>query len=78
MKTYISDFISDLLGKGQVRPTSSGSKFSWYNIFVNFVVNPSFTKFVFTKIFMGVAFVTCAVASVLIIRSSKKLFQLQV
>ena len=43
---------------------------------MNFVVNPSFTKFVFTKIFMGVAFVTCAVASVLIIRSSKKPFQL--
>ena len=31
---------------------------------MNFVVNPSFTKSVFTKNFMGVAFVTCAVASV--------------
>ena len=40
------------------------SKFSWYNIFVIFVINLSFTKIFFTKITMGVAFFTCVRASV--------------
>ena len=43
------------------------SKFSWHNIFVIFVINPSFTNFLFTNIIcyivisklMGVAFSTC-------------------
>ena len=43
------------------------SKFSWHNIFVIFVINPSFTNFLFTNIIryivisklIGVAFSTC-------------------
>ena len=34
------------------------SKFSWYNIFVIFVINLSFTENFFAKIIIGVAFFT--------------------
>ena len=35
---------------------SYSSKISWHNIFVNFVINPVFTKIFSPKIFIAVAF----------------------